>query len=430
MSVALINGKAYLKGNLQNYNILIENGMIQYIGREKPVAEKTIDCKGKIILPAGIDCHVHFRVPGQEYKEDWISGSLAALHGGIATVMDMPNNIPPIDTYERLLKKYEEVSKTSLVNFSLYMAATENNLNEIETACADEQINFKAVKLYYAKTTGEIFLDKEKSIIELFESSKKHGFMVVAHAEDNEIIKENEKLFAKSEWAEIHALVRDEKAEVSAISKLLDIQRKIGNKLHIAHVSSKKGIALIQKAKLGKHGKQITCEVTPNHLFLDSNHYKTLGNLIKCNPSIKGPEHRKALFSGLKKGIIDIVATDHAPHSLEEKKSNYWAAPSGIPGIETMVALMLNEVNNKRLSLRKAVELISEKPAKIFNWRKKGFIAKRFDGDLIIVDMKKKPLVKNTSLFTKAKYSPFSGNVLKGFIEKTIVMGQVHDYYD
>ncbi|MEM4327193.1 MAG: dihydroorotase family protein, partial [Candidatus Diapherotrites archaeon] len=347
MSIALINGRAYINGKLMQKNLLIEDGLIKYIGNEKPKAEKEIDCKRKIVLPGAIDCHVHFRVPGQEYKEDWVSGSLAALHGGVTTVMDMPNNIPIIDTYEKLLKKHQLVSKSALVNFALYMAATENNLQEIELACNDENISLKAVKLYYGKTTGEFFLDDENSIRKIFELSKKHDIVVVAHAEDNKTIMENEKLFAQNNWPEIHSLIRNEEVEAKAISKLLSIQKKIGNKLHFAHVSSKKGLKLIEETKKNKNESRITCEVTPNHLFLDSNKYKILGNLIKCNPSIKGPEHRKALYYGLKKGIVDIIATDHAPHTLEEKNKDYREAPSGIPGVETMVPLILNEVNNK-----------------------------------------------------------------------------------
>ncbi|MEM4256861.1 MAG: dihydroorotase family protein [Candidatus Diapherotrites archaeon] len=426
MSIALINGRAYINGKLMQKNLLIEDGLIKYIGNEKPKAEKEIDCKRKIVLPGAIDCHVHFRVPGQEYKEDWVSGSLAALHGGVTTVMDMPNNIPIIDTYEKLLKKHQLVSKSALVNFALYMAATENNLQEIELACNDENISLKAVKLYYGKTTGEFFLDDENSIRKIFELSKKHDIVVVAHAEDNKTIMENEKLFAQNNWPEIHALIRNEEVEAKAISKLLSIQKKIGNKLHFAHVSSKKGLKLIEETKKNKNESRITCEVTPNHLFLDSNKYKILGNLIKCNPSIKGPEHRKALYYGLKKGIVDIIATDHAPHTLEEKNKDYREAPSGIPGIETMVPLILNEVNNKRISLERAIKVICENPAKIFGWKKKGVIAQGFDADLIIVDMKKSFLVENSRLFTKAKYSPFAGNLLKGFIEQTIVRGQTY----
>ncbi|MEM4630196.1 MAG: dihydroorotase family protein [Candidatus Diapherotrites archaeon] len=426
MSIALINGRAYINGKLMQKNLLIEDGLIKYIGNEKPKAEKEIDCKRKIVLPGAIDCHVHFRVPGQEYKEDWVSGSLAALHGGVTTVMDMPNNIPIIDTYEKLLKKHQLVSKSALVNFALYMAATENNLQEIELACNDENISLKAVKLYYGKTTGEFFLDDENSIIKIFELSKKHDIVVVAHAEDNKTIMENEKLFAQNNWPEIHSLIRNEEVEAKAISKLLSIQKKIGNKLHFAHVSSKKGLKLIEETKKNKNESRITCEVTPNHLFLDSNKYKILGNLIKCNPSIKGPEHRKALYYGLKKGIVDIIATDHAPHTLEEKNKDYREAPSGIPGVETMVPLILNEVNNKRISLERAIKVICENPAKIFGWKKKGFIAQGFDADLIIVDMKKSFLVENSRLFTKAKYSPFAGNLLKGFIEQTIVRGQTY----
>lgn len=425
--IALNNGKAYISGKLLRKNILIDGGKISKISEQKLDAEKEIDCSGKIILPGAIDVHVHFRTPGFEYKEDWISGSLAALHGGITTVMDMPNTNPPTDSLQRLAEKRKLVLEDALVDFDLYMAATEGNLGEIEKAQ-----NLRAVKLYFGSTTGNILLNKPEKIRELFKLAKEKNFIVVAHAEDEGIIKKNESQFRQdshlkeSKWPELHSLVRSEEAEAKAIADLLKIQEEIGNKLHIAHISSRKGVKLIEKAKLGKFGKNITCEVTPNHLLLCSNDYKNFGNLIKCNPSIKGPEHQKALFSALQRGTIDIVATDHAPHAPEEKARPYWNCPSGIPGVETMVPVLLDQVNKKRLALEKVVEVVCENPAKIFNWKNKGYIKEGYDADLIIVDMKTEYGMEDSRLFTKAKYSPFSKVKLKGFVEQTISRGEVY----
>ncbi|MFH1391410.1 MAG: dihydroorotase [Candidatus Diapherotrites archaeon] len=420
MNLALINGKVFIKGKLVKTNILLQNGKIKKITSSKIKAEKEIDCKGKIILPGAIDVHVHFRSPGFEYKEDFFSGSLAALHGGITTIMDMPNTQPVTSTVKALEAKRKFAGKNCLTNFEIYIAALNNNLGEISKAK-----NIRAVKLYYGSTTGNILMNKETAIKKLFKIAKKKGFVVVIHAEDEGTIKQNEEKFKKSNNPGVHAKIRSEKAEVKAISEILSIQKKIGNKIHIAHISSEKGLALIKKAKKRKFGKQITCEVTPHHLFLDSSDYKKLGNLIKCNPSIKESKHRKALFNGLKNGTIDIVATDHAPHSFKEKKQGYWKVPSGIPGEETMLPLLLDTVNKKQISLKRVVEVISEKPAQVFDWKKKGFIKTGFDADLVIMDMNGKYRVENKKLFTKARYSPWNKKTLKGHIENTIIGGQV-----
>lgn len=419
VTLALNNGKAFIKGKLVKTNLLIENKKIKTISKKKQKALKEIDCKGKVILPGAIDVHVHFRVPGAEYKEDWFSGSLAALHGGVTTVMDMPNTKPATTTAKLLEAKRKLIEKETFCNFDCYMAATNTNLKEIAKA------KLRGVKVYYGSTTGNILFNRKEKLLELMKLAKKKGFVVVVHAEDEDEMKENIKKYRKNNNPSIHAKIRTEEAEAKAINSVLEMQRKIGNKIHIAHISSAKGLELVKKAKKRKFGKRVTCEVTPNHLFLDSGSYKKLKNLVKCNPSIKSSKNKKALFNGLKNGAIDIVATDHAPHSLEEKKQGYWNAPSGIPGIETSIPLLLDCVAKKKISLKRMVNSVSEKPAELFGWKKKGFIKKGFDADLIIVDMSRSFKVENKKLFTKAKYSPWNGQRLKGVIETTIVGGQV-----
>jgi len=419
-TLALNNGKAFINGKLIKTNILIEQGKIITLSKKPFTAFKELDCKGKIILPGAIDVHVHFRTPGFENKEDWFSGSLSALHGGVTTVMDMPNTNPPIITFKNFENKKKLIAKNAIVNFDIYMAATNNNLNEIKKVK-----NLRGVKLYYGSTTGNIILNEEDKIIELFKLAKKKNFVVVAHAEDENEIRLNSKKFAKEKNSNVHPKIRSEEAEAKAIKNLLKLQEKIGNRLHIAHVSSEKGLELIKKAKKRKNGNKITCETTPNYLFLDSSKYSKLKNLMKCNPAIKSIKHRKALFNGLKNKTIDIISTDHAPHELKEKNKTYWNSPSGIPGIETMLPLLINSVNKKEISLKRIVELVSEKPSKIFNWKNKGFIKKGFSADLLIIDMKKSFIIKNEELFTKAQYSPFNRQRIKGVIETTILRGDL-----
>lgn len=425
MGLALTNGEAFTEGKLQKKNILIENGKITQISDAKIPAQKEMDCTGKIILPGGIDAHVHFRCPGFEYKEDWVSGSLAAIHGGVTTVMDMPNTRPPTLTLKDYNDKKEMAGKNAAVNFDFYMGFNGANLPEIEAACAK---GLRAVKVYFGSTTNTLAQDSLENLAKLFELAKRTGIVVSAHAEDdNEIRKNTEKLegTAASKSPDLHAKIRNDLAEAKAIAKLLELQEKIGNRLHIAHITSKKGLELVKKAKTGRFGRSVTCEVTPHHLLLDSSAYKKLGNLIKCNPSVKPKGDRVALWKGLVAGDIDIIATDHAPHTLEEKKKPYKDAPSGVPGVETMMPLLLDLALRKKVGLGRVVDACSERPAHIFNWQSKGRIAQGLDADLIIVDPKKTNTVENERLFTKAGYSPFNGRKLKGFVEKTIVGGNV-----
>ncbi len=422
MTLALNNGRAFINGKLETANILIENGRIEKILPHRIQCDKEIDCAGKIILPGAIDAHVHFRCPGFEYKEDWVSGSLAALHGGVTTVMDMPNTNPATTTAALLEEKRKIVAKDAAVNFDLYMAATESNLAEIEKACAS---GLRAVKLYYGSTTGGIMLNRRESIESLFRLAKDKGLVIVAHAEDEEEVKKNKEKFRGKKNPAIHEKIRTDIAEAKAIAALVALQSKIGNRLHIAHLSSKKGLEEVKKGKRGKHGKSVSCEAAPQHLFLDDSCYKKLGNLAKCNPSIKKSADRKALWKGLKEGTIDIVATDHAPHAPEEKAKGYWECPSGVPGVETLMPLLLDAANAKKIPLERVVNAACERPAQLFGWGSKGFIREGFDADLAIVDMERVFKVENDALFTKARYSPFNGWKLKGFVEKTIVRGEV-----
>ncbi|VVB99730.1 Allantoinase [uncultured archaeon] len=423
MALALNNGKAFINGRLEAANILISNGKIEKIS-ETPFgtrAEKEIDCRGKIILPGAIDCHVHFRCPGFEYKEDWVSGSLAALHGGATTVMDMPNTRPPTLTVKDFGEKTALAKKSAAVNFSLFMGFDGGNLQEI-SACQ----GLRAVKVYYGASTNSNAMDSPESLEKLFTLAMQKNLVVVLHAEDEAEIKKNEEKFRAEKEPAVHTKIRNDAAETNAIRVLVCLQEKIGNKLHFAHISSKKGLELIKKAKKGQFGRAITCEATPNHLFLDSKAYKKMGNLVKCNPSIKSSADRKALWEGLIAGDIDSVASDHAPHTLEEKKKGYWEAPSGIPGIETMLPLLIDAALRNKIAMQRVVEASSERPAEIFGWASKGFIREGFDADLVIVDPKRKFTVENARLFTKAGYSPFNGWKLKGFVEKTLVGGAVY----
>lgn len=416
--LALENGRVFTEGSLKETNVAVLNGKISAIARGKFDAVKKIDCSGKIILPGLIDVHVHFREPGFEQKEDWLTGSKAALHGGVTTVLDMPNNNPPITSVELLEKKREIAAKKSMVNFGFYLGATPDNLAEFGKAK-----NIAGIKVFTGSSTGSLLVDKEKDIESIFSAAAKAGKLVAIHAEDNVLIQENEKKAKKEKLKdpEIHSLIRNGLVEESAVKLVLKLQRKTNARIHFCHISARESIPLLEKQK----NELISAEVTPHHLFLTSSYARYLGNKCKVNPALHFEADKFALWKALNEGIIDIVATDHAPHLLGEKEKDYWDAPSGMPGIETMLPLMLNAFSQNIISLSRLVEACCENPARLFRIKGKGLIKEGFDADLTVVDLRKKWRVSSNDLFTKCKWSAFEGLELKGVVEKTIVSGSL-----
>ncbi|MDD3862101.1 MAG: dihydroorotase, partial [Candidatus Gracilibacteria bacterium] len=409
--IILKNGFVVADGVVQELDVLIDNGKIADLvnwGKAEAADFEVVDCKGKYIMPGVIDVHVHFRDPGAIYKEDFESGSLAAVSAGVTTVLDMPNNIPAILNNGALSGKRKLVEGRSYCNYGFYIGYDGKNLGEILSA-----ENIAGVKVYMGGSTnagGVSFAEVE----ELF---KKFDGLVVVHAEDQEIIDENiKKTFLGVDGvkipASIHSKIRTVQAEVKAIRHACELSKKYDKRLHVAHVSSEEGLKVIVEYK--QNGAPVTCEVTPHHLTFSRDDYDLLGNFIKINPPVRDKEDVFALWKGLKFGDIDIVATDHAPHTIVEKKLPYGEAPSGVPGIETMLPLFLNAVNDKAMELPEVVKILCEKPADIFGLSSKGKIAKWYDADVIVVDLEKEKKVESKKLFTKCKWSPYDGYKFKG----------------
>ncbi|MFH1257124.1 MAG: dihydroorotase [Candidatus Diapherotrites archaeon] len=419
MSFVLKNGLVYFNGALRKANVLVDGAKIKDLGaRRFKGAEKEIDCSGRLVFPAAIDAHVHFRTPGQEYKEDWGTGSSAALKGGVATVLDMPNNSPSIIDRKGLIDKRNLVLASTLCDFGLFLGATETNAHEILKAK-----NVAAVKVFMGSSTGSLLVEKDEALERVFSAAKKSGLLVTVHAEDEATIRQNLEKFRDKKSAKFHNRIRSSGAEGIAIERALKLQEKIGNRLHFAHVSTREGIELIAAAK--KKGRKVSCEVTPHHLFLTEHEIGRLGNFGKMNPPLRSKEDRHALWKGIVDGTVDLIATDHAPHTVEEKKQGYASAPSGVPGVETMLPLLLNAVNEGKLKLERVAQLCCENPAKVYGLKGKGCIKKGFDADLIVVDLHAGQRIINERLFTKCRWSPFSGLKLKGVVEKTIVRGKL-----
>jgi len=415
--LALTNCRAFIKDSLIETNIFISNEKIALISKKDFNAAEKINCKNLIVLPGLIDAHVHLREPGFTEKEDFVSGSKAALAAGITSVIDMPNNKEPIISFKLLKEKFSLAEKKMLVNFALNFGAANNNLKEAEKALKEEGV--PGIKIFLGQSTGAMIV--EENLKDFFDLSAKTNKTLFLHAEDEKTIKENEEKARKQQLSNpiIHSLIRTVEAEEIAVRKALELQAETNAKIHFCHISSKNALNLILKAKTEK----ITFETAPHYLFLTEKALDKQGNFCKVNPSIKSKQHQLALWKALKENKIDLIASDHAPHLIEEKNKDYWNAPSGMPGLETISLLLLNAVNKKLLTLNQFVSLLSFNPAKIFNFKNKGLIAENFDADLTLIDLKKEIKIKNELLFTKCKWSAFNGLKLKGAIIKTIVNG-------
>lgn len=381
MSLLIKNCKTYIYRKLENKNILILNGKISKITNKLPKAKKTLNAKGNIVIPGAIDCHVHFREPGLTHKGDFLTESRAAAKGGITTVLDMPNTLPPTTTIKELENK-RKLAKKCVVNYGFHFGSTLDNLQEIK-----KTKNIASVKVYMDYTTGDLKIDDFNIVEKIMKMSKVTSF----HAESE------------------HA--RD---IISIIKKKIT-----KNKVYFCHISSEKELNYIKDAKL----KNAFAEVTPHHLFMTDKHIQELGAFAEMKPRLKPFKDQKALWNGIKKGIVDTIATDHAPHTKEEKKmANY---PFGVPGVETMLPLLLDAFNNKRIELSDIVRLCCENPARIFGIKKKGFIKEGYDADLTIIDLKKRQLVNASELLTKCGWSPYEGRMLRGWPVTTIINGNL-----
>lgn len=364
-------------------------------------------------LPIIIDPHIHFRVPGGEHKEDWITGSGAALHGGVGMVFDMPNNNPSIDSIELLNKKKKIISKQLEksdypIKYKLYFGAARDNINEIKKLKKEE---IAGIKLYMGSSTGSLLVDKDEDIKKIFKVCQKKDFIISVHAEDEEIIKENTKKYKDKNNFKFHSQARPRQAAIRAVKRVINLTRQIGNKLYICHLNTKEELNLVREAK--NEGLKVYCEVCTHHLFFTNKDYECLGSKVKINPPIRVQEDIDALWQGLNDGTVDTIGTDHAPHTLEEKNGNLWDVPSGFPGIETLLPLMLNSVNKGKIILEKLADLMHNNIVKIFELEK-------IEGRTIIdMDLEKK--VSDQDIKSKCGWSPYSGIKLKGWPVKVIL---------
>ena len=384
--------------------------------------DKIIDAKGKVLIPGVIDDQVHFREPGLTHKGDIESESAAAVAGGITSFMEMPNTIPQAITQKLLEEKYVIASKKSLANFSFYFGASNNNLDELlqtdtRTVCG--------IKIFMGASTGNMLVDNPDTLKEIFARS---NALIAVHCEDEQIIRKNSRDF-KTQFGEelpikYHPLIRSEEACYSSSSFAVELAKKFNTRLHILHLSTARELDLFDSDKTLSE-KLITCEACVHHLWFDNTDYGRLGTKIKWNPAIKTKQDKEKLFEGLLNNKIDVIATDHAPHTIEEKNNPYFKAPSGGPLVQHSLVAMLEFYHRGKLTLEKLVEKMCHAPAELFRIDRRGFIRKGYYADLVLIDLNKPFNVNSSNILYKCKWSPFEGYTFRSSVNKTFVNGNL-----
>ena len=395
-------------------DVACENGRIDRIaGSITAAARETIDAAGNLLLPGVIDPQVHFREPGNEYKEDLGSGSRAAVRGGVTSFLEMPNTAPPTTTQAALDKKLALAAQKSVANYGFFIGATPDNLealNSVAPACG--------IKIFMGSSTGSLLVNRPEDLERIFANGTR---LIAVHAEDEARINARRAQFAGRTDPAAHSEIRDNETARLATELALTLSKKYQRRLHILHLSTREEVAMLRAGKPA----WVTAEAIPNHLLLNTADYARLGTLVQMNPPIRTPADNAALWEGLHDGIIDFIATDHAPHTLEEKKRAYPNTPSGMPGVETSLPLMLTAMHEGRCTLAEIQKWMCSGPAEAYRIPNKGKILEGWDADLTLVDIEHTRPVRNEETFTKVRWSPWHGRELRGWPLYTIVNGEI-----
>ena len=424
MNTTLIkNAKIVNEGEIFEGDVLIENEYIVEIAQSispKSANCKIIDAEGSYLIPGAIDDQVHFREPGLTHKGDIESESRAAVAGGITSFIEQPNTVPNAITQELLEDKYQIAAQKAYANYSFMMGGTNDNLEEL---LKTNPRNVAGIKLFLGSSTGNMLVDNPESIEKIFSSTK---MLIAVHCEDETTIKNNLEHYKEQYGDAIpvtcHPLIRSEEACYSSSSKAIELAKKTGARLHVFHLSTAKEMELFTN-KIPLEEKQITAEVCIHHLWFSDEDYKTKGNFIKWNPAVKTANDRKVLWEALLDDRIDVIATDHAPHTLEEKSQDYLKAPSGGPLVQHAVVAMFEAYHQGKISIEKIVEKMCHNPAKIFKIENRGFIKEGYFADLVIVNTGLPWNVKKENILAKCGWSPFEGYNFKSRITHTFVNG-------
>jgi len=393
-------------------HILIEDSKIVAVdaARDQP-ADAVIEAAGLTLLPGIIDDQVHFREPGLTHKEDIESGSRACAAGGITTFLEMPNTNPTTTTLETLAWKLNRAAEVSRVNFGFYVGATGNNVDVLKSARQTP-----GIKIFIGSSTGDLLVDSQAALERIFAETT---LPICAHCEDESTVRANRAALGEHLTLDDHSRIRNVEAAVIATRRSIDLALRHRHRFHVLHVSTAAELPLIAEA-----GPYVTAEVCPHHLFFTTADYPRLGSLIQMNPSVKSPENPPALWQALLDNRVQVIATDHAPHTLEEKQATYPKSPSGLPAVENSLALILNEVNQGRCTLNQVAGWMCDAPARVWGLVGKGRIERGYDADLVLVDMHKQKTIRNEEQFARSGWSPWHGVTLQGWAVRTIVRGK------
>ena len=414
-SLIIKNGSCYIDGKLTKTDIGLSGNKIQKIGKIELNSSKVYDATDKVVLPGIIDTQVHFREPGSTDAEDLESGSRAAVLGGVTSLFEMPNTNPPTSNLVEFDKKLQAAKNRMHSNYAFYFGATPDNtdqlarLKDVEGCCG--------VKLFAGSSTGNLLVDKEADIEKVISSSDR---VVSIHSEDEDIIKLRKKFIRKGD-VHSHPEWRNVECAMSSTRRVVKIAERYNKKIHVLHVTTKDEVDF-----LAMHKKNVTFETTPQHLTLYApDCYDKLGTYAQMNPPLRTKEHYDRLWVAIKNNIVDVLGSDHAPHLKENKDKEYPNTPSGMPGVQTIFPVMLDHVNNGKLTLQQLINLMCENPCRIFGIKNKGYIREGFDADLTITDMNKEVTIKNEMIASKCGWTPFNNHKVKGFPVGTIVNGHL-----
>ena len=411
------------RGQITEGDVLVKNGFIEQIASQiNRKADIEIAADGRYLIPGIIDDQVHFREPGLTHKADLYTEARAAVAGGVTAFMEMPNTRPPATTQELLQQKYDAAARKSLANYSFFMGAANDNLEEVlrtdpKTVCG--------IKAFMGSSTGNMLVDDPKTLEGLFAQAP---MLIATHCEDETTVRANEKAFREKYGEEMpirfHPDIRSVEACYRSSSLAVELARRHNTRLHILHISTAKELALFRN-DIPLEEKRITAEVCVHHLYFNSRQYDTLGTQIKCNPAIKSPENQEALFPALLDNRLDIIATDHAPHTWAEKQGAYFDAPSGLPLVQHALNVMLEFYHQGRISLERIVEKMCHAPADCFQLSRRGFLEEGYWADLALLDVDKQWTIGKENILYKCGWSPFEGHTFKGKVESTIVSGHL-----
>jgi len=423
-SILITNAQIVNEGKIFSSDILVKGEFIDRIDSNISAegVDKVIDAKGQYVFPGVIDDQVHFREPGLTHKGNIYTESRAAVAGGITSFMEMPNTVPNALTQELLQDKYDIASKDSLANYSFFMGASNDNLEEVLKTNPKEVCG---IKVFMGSSTGNMLVDNERTLDGLF---SKVEMLIATHCEDEETIRNNTASFKAKYGEEVpiecHPLIRSEEACYKSSSMAVRLAKKYGTKLHILHISTAKELSLFDNT-IPLKDKKITAEACIHHMWFSDEDYKNKGTLIKWNPAVKTALDREAIFNAMLDGTIDVVATDHAPHTKEEKDNTYFKAPSGGPLVQHSLVTMLEFYHQGRITLPQIAQKMCHNPAVLFEIHRRGYIREGNFADLVIIDLNNSWTVKKDNILAKCGWSPFEGQEFRSSVKHTIVSGHL-----